>query len=149
MSETFNREKLRAELVRDEGRRQYPYRDTVGKLTIGCGWNLDDNGLPDDVIDVLLDRAIDHAVQAVEAIEPRWQGLTPERQRVLVNMAFNLGPLKLALFKKFWAAVGEYLSGGDASALDRAAGHMLDSLWAKQVGARAHRLAYMMRSHQG
>jgi hypothetical protein len=33
---------LRKELVRDEGLRLRPYRDSVGKLSIGIGRNLDD-----------------------------------------------------------------------------------------------------------
>ena len=53
---------LKAELTRDEGLRLQPYRDSVGKLTIGVGHNLDANGityaaamqiLEDDILNVM------------------------------------------------------------------------------------------------
>ncbi len=37
--------RLRQMLIRHEGLRRKPYRDTVGKLTIGAGRNLDDVGI--------------------------------------------------------------------------------------------------------
>ena len=36
-----------------EGRRQFPYYDTCGKLTIAVGRNFTDRGLADDEIDYL------------------------------------------------------------------------------------------------
>ena len=146
MSETFDRAKLYVELERDEGRRARAYRDSLGVLTVGIGFNLEANDLPDDVIDRLFDVSIDRAVLDLDALEPRWRDMTPDRQRVLLNMAFNLGRKRLSGFKRFLAAIGEYLDGDDASALDRAAAEMLDSDWAVQVGARAKRLAARMRS---
>ena len=67
-----------------------------------------------------------------------WRGLDDVRQRVLVNMAFNLGITRLLGFKNTLAAMqaGNYAD---------AAKGMLDSKWATQVGARATRLAAMMR----
>ena len=49
----MNRDRLRAQLVLHEGSRLKPYRDTVGKLTIGIGRNLDDVGLSEDEVDYL------------------------------------------------------------------------------------------------
>lgn len=40
--------KLERELTRDEGLRLKPYHDSVGKLTIGIGRNLGDNGIIED-----------------------------------------------------------------------------------------------------
>jgi lysozyme len=40
-----NRKKLLTELIDDEDIRLKPYRDTVGKLTIGIGRNLYDRGI--------------------------------------------------------------------------------------------------------
>ena len=70
---------------------------------------------------------------------PWARALSPERQAVLVNMAFNLGIAGLLAFKRMLAACerGEYAA---------AAREMLDSVWAKQVGARAVRLAEQMRT---
>ena len=130
---------LRKELSRDEGRRRKPYKDSEGILTIGVGWNLEAHGLPEDVIDRLLDLGIEQAEQALDKIWPRWRMLTPVRQRVLANMAFNLGETRLRKFKRMWAALGkaDYRTASE---------EMLDSKWAKQVGVRATRLAKRMRA---
>ena len=64
--------------------------------------------------------------------------LSPNRQRALVDMAFNLGRTRLAGFKAMWAA----LERGDYHA---AAVEALNSKWARQVGPRAQRIAKMIR----
>ena len=61
------------------------------------------------------------------------------RQRVLVNMAFNLGLGGLATFRSMLGCVA-------AQDCDGAAGAMEASVWYTQVGARAHRLTLAMRS---
>ncbi len=142
---SFDRTKLRAELERDEGRRTRAYRDSEGIWTVGVGWNLEANALPDDVIDRLLDLSIDQAALTLDVLEPRWRALDEERQLVMLNMSFNLGAGRLAGFRRFWAAISDYLDSGAAKALDRAADEMLASKWAKQVGPRADRLARRMR----
>jgi len=60
------------------------------------------------------------------------------RQRVVIDMAFNIGVPRLTGFKKMWAAIhcGDY---------EEAALEMMDSKWARQVGRRAERLSDMMR----
>lgn len=136
--DTFNLLKLKAELERDEGRRSKPYEDTEGILTIGVGWNLEERGLPQDIIDRLFDLSISEAERDAMALFPQFGDLDTARQRVLVNMAFNLGRTRLSGFKKMIAAV----HGGD---YETAADEMLDSKWARQVGKRAERLADMMR----
>ncbi len=76
-----NLQKLYAELERDEGLRLKPYRDTVGKQTIGVGHNLDAKPiseraasciLEDDVADVhgpALDEQRAH--RPAPGVEPR------------------------------------------------------------------------------
>ena len=63
--------------------------------------------------------------------------LNEVRQRVLVDMAFNMGIVGLLSFKRTLATIqaGDY---------QQAATMMLDSRWAGQVGQRAERLAHMM-----
>ena len=130
--------KLKAELTRDEGYRKLPYKDTVGKLTIGVGRNLDDVGLSAPEIDILLTNDIKRVVGELSAAFEWFGGLSDARQRVLANMCFNLGIARLRGFKKMLAA----MQAGD---VETAAKEMLDSTWAKQVGARATRLADMWR----
>lgn len=136
---TFDMPTLLAELKRDEGVRLKPYTDTVGKLTIGVGRNLTDVGISDDECTALLQNDIDKVLAQLDRSLPWWRKLDPVRQRVLVNMAFNMGMTGLLTFKNTLAAVQ---SGSYAAA---AAG-MLASKWATQVGARAERLADMMRT---
>lgn len=70
----------------------------------------------------------------------RWfDHLDPIRQRVMVDMRFNLGPSRFRGFKNMLAAMdkGEYA---------KAAAEMLNSDWAKDVKSRAMRLVLMMSS---
>jgi lysozyme len=133
----MDRDVLTAELIRDEGVRLKPYRDTVGKLTIGVGRNLDDVGITLAEAMVLLGHDITWAVHELETALPWFKDLDPVRQRVLCNMCFNLGLARLLGFRNTLAAVAR----GDYT---QAAIEMMDSKWATQVGDRAKRLAKMM-----
>lgn len=141
----MSRDLLRDQLKRDEGSgpqklgRLLPYKDSVGKLTIGYGRNLDDNGISLAEADALLDHDIDSAIKDLVIRYPWVEALDPIRQACLVNMTFNLGIVRLAGFKNTLAAVQR----GDYAA---AAVGMLESKWASQVGARARRLATQMES---
>lgn len=128
---------LMSDLERDEGRRGKPYKDTEGILTIGVGWNLEANVLPDRVIDLLLRHSIYTAYNDALKLFPKFADLSDNRQRALVNMAFNLGRYRLSGFKKMIAAV-------NAEDWGRASIEMLDSKWARQVGDRAKRLSVLM-----
>jgi lysozyme len=132
-----NYEALKDELVRDEGLRLKPYRDTVGKTTIGVGRNLDDRGLSTDEVHYLLDNDIREVEEELSARLSFWRNLSEVRQRVLMNMAFNLGIDGLLTFRNTLKAVEE-------GRYSDAAKGMMQSKWAKQTGARAVRLAQMM-----
>lgn len=127
------------QLTLHEGRRRKPYKDTVGKLTIGVGRNLDDVGLSDDEIDYLLINDIKRVEDNLDKNLPWWRGLNTVRQRVLIDMCFNMGIGGLMGFKNTL----ENIRKGNYSA---ASAGMLKSLWAKQVKGRATRLAEMMRT---
>jgi len=133
---TYDTAALQAELTRDEAEKLKPYVDTVGKTSIGIGRNLTDVGISHDEALYLYGNDVNRAEALLDRNLPWWRQLDDVRQRVLVNMAFNLGG-KLLQFKNTMAAVQRH----DWQA---ARDGMLDSLWAKQVGQRAQRLAYMM-----
>lgn len=133
-----HRDIVRAQLRIDEGVRAKPYRDSVGKLTIGVGRNLDDVGLRPDEIALCLENDIAAAEADARVLFEGFDRLSANRRAVLVNMAFNLGRDRLAGFKKFRAAV-------DARHYALAAEEMLDSRWAQQVGIRAIRLSHQMK----
>ena len=137
---------LISELRRDEGVRRSIYLDSVGIKTIGVGHNIAAHPLPDGFIPPLTDEQIDGLLASdlllvfsgLDAHIGWWRTLSYARQRVLANMAFNLGINGLLGFKNTLQKIkdGDY---------DGAATGMLSSKWAGQVGDRAKRLAKMMR----
>ena len=152
----MNIEILKSELICDEGFRAMPFLNESGKLVTGIRRNLDDCPLTPDEIAVvghdgrsekitleaasyLLGNDIKRACEALNRALPWWRQLDEVRRRVLVNMAFDLGIHRL---RGFHTALGWIRQGHYASA----AGEMLLSVWAEQVGDRASRLARMMRT---
>lgn len=147
----IDRNVLRQALVQAEGRRLRPYLDCCGKywrdctcgaqgkLTIGVGRNLDDEGISVVESDVLLDNDIDRVLQQCGAAFSWFDALDGVRQAVLANMAFNLGIGGLESFTHMLAAV----AAGDYTG---AAQQMRQSKWATQVGARAAMLAAHMET---
>lgn len=125
---------LRSQLQRDEGLRVRPYVDSAGKITIGYGHNLSDNGIPITTADALLDFDITIANADLFSHVDWAYTLSPARQCVLLNMTFNMGIGGLLEFRKFLAA----MKSGDWAT---AAREMLNSQWAEEVGPRAHRLS--------
>ena len=83
--------RLEAQLVKHEGLRLVPYTDTVGKLTIGVGHNLDDKGLSPEAIAFILEKDIDDAEYDARSLFPNFDDLSDARKAVLIQMAFNLG----------------------------------------------------------
>jgi lysozyme len=137
---TEDRAKLRAQLVRHEALKLKPYVDTVGRLTIGVGRNLDDQGINEDEAFYLLSGDIDRVIRGLLARYPGWfPTLDPVRQATLVNMGVNLGLGGLAGFTRMLDAIAR----GDYA---RAADEMTASKWATQVGMRAGELAVQMRT---
>jgi lysozyme len=134
----MNIDLLAQELTRDEGSRSKVYVDTVGKNTVGVGRNLDDVGLSDDEILMLLKNDIDRVLAELDRVLPWFRSMTDNRQRCLANMSFNLGLPTLLQFKATLGAM-------QAGRYDEASAGMMDSKWARQVGQRAVRLAQIMR----
>lgn len=130
--------KLVEQLIDHEGEKLFPYVDTVGKTTVGVGRNLTDVGISKEESRILLANDIKKVVAGLDAALPWWDSLSEARQRVLADMAFNLGLKGLLGFKNTLALIqrGDY---------DEAADNMLLSKWATQVGRRATTLAGMMR----
>lgn len=134
--------KLHRLIERHEGRVHHAYEDSLGYLTIGVGHLIDrrkGGKLPDPIVDILLEHDIQEHKKDMLAALPWANDLDEVRQAVLVDMAFNLGVNGLLGFKNTLESVrtGQYT---------KAAGQMLQSKWAKQVGSRATRLAMMMET---
>jgi lysozyme len=133
---------LRDQLIRDEGDIPHAYQDSLGYWTIGVGRLIDarkGGGLSKEEREFLLDNDIKAKTAELLKAAPWVSKLDEVRQAVLLNMAFNLGVPGLLKFKNTLAMVqsGEYEAASKA---------MLKSLWAKQVGKRAERLALQMET---
>lgn len=154
MAPTYDRSIMIAELRRDEGERLKAYKDTVGKWTIGVGRNLDDVGtapLTRTVADIkakgitatesatLLGYDLDRVDADLDKRLPWWRGLDPVRQRVMVNMCFNLGIGGLCGFVNTLRMIQQHR-------YTEAANNMMLSKWAQQVKGRANRLSGMMKT---
>lgn len=133
----IDRSAMMRQLRLHEGERLKPYRCTAGKLTIGIGRNLEDRGITAEESAYLLGNDIDGFYAALLKALPWVANLDEVRQRVLLDMAFNLGIVGLLGFKNTLATIqaGNYAKAGPM---------MLQSKWAGQVGKRAERLSTMM-----
>jgi len=127
------------QIKRDEGLRLKPYKDTVGKLTIGIGRNLDDVGISEAEANYLLGNDVAKATSAIRQTLPWADDLNEARMGVLVNMAFNMG---IAGLLKFPGMLGKLQRG----LYEEAAAEMVDSAWYHQVGERAKRLVTQMQT---
>lgn len=135
---------LRSELRRDEGLpggkpALKPYRDTTGHLTIGFGRNLDDVGITPEEANAMLDHDIAIAIGSLSARLRWFDQVDHVRQRVLINMAFNLGIEGLLGFRKMLAALM-------VKDHETAARELETSKYFTQVGQRGPRLARMLRT---
>jgi len=143
---------LREMLIRHEGLRLRPYKDTRDLWTIGVGWNMK-NELPEDIkaclnltgsitqdmADRLLNISIDMAVRQCRAIFTNFDKFSDNRQAALADWIFNVGAGTAMKFKKMISAIvqGEW---------ERAADELQDSKWFSQVGVRGPELCGMIRN---
>lgn len=131
--------KLKDQLKRHEGFVKNPYKDSVGKITIGYGRNLEDVGISASEAEYLLDNDIRKATVLFNRVFGDFGHLNQARKDVLINMIFNMGLNRVKRFKKTLYHVAH-------SHFDKAADEMLDSLWARQVKGRAKELSEQMRT---
>lgn len=134
----------------DEGFKNRVYDDKTGKdviipsggaATIGIGINLKTTLMPREVARhwcavCCCDLDAGLSVGRYGSI---YCQLDDARQFALINMAFNMGLSRLQEFRKTW----EWLRQGK---FGRASAEALDSLWSRQVGSRADRIAFVIRT---
>ena len=139
----MNIDQLRDTLKIDEGVKYEIYNDHLGYPTFGIGHLVvesdEEHGKPvgtsvsEDRVNAVFDKDVAVMVDEAKKIFPNLDTLPEEAQQVIVNMTFNMGRPGLSQFKKF-------IAGVNAGDWNKAAVEMMDSRWAKQVGARAERL---------
>ena len=148
-------------LMFNEGCKLKSYRDTVGKLTIGIGRNLDDNPLTieeqcyvghncrtlfisNEQAAYLCRNDLKRVRADLDRELPWWRDLNPDRQFVMIDLCFNLGignrqkKTKLLSFTNTLSLIAQ-------GYYENAAENLLKSKYAKQVGARAQRNAYCLK----
>lgn len=130
--------RFKRQMEAHEGKRGTVYVDSVGKVSIGIGRNLDDVGMSEDEITLFFLNDVARAEHLLSTMLPWAAQLDEIRYRVLLDMAFNMGG-RLLQFKQTLSSIKR----GDYS---EAASLMLQSKWATQVKSRAIRLAAMMRT---
>lgn len=130
---------LAAELIKKhEGLMLKPYKCTAGKLTIGYGRNLEDNGISQYEADTMLYNDMQKCY--AECVKfSFWNKLGEIRQAALLDMCYNLGITRLRNFKKMLSAL-------EKEDYKTAAKEALDSTWAKQVKGRATELAKIIET---
>lgn len=120
-----------AKLKEHEGRRLKPYHDTVGKLTIGYGRNLDDVGISVEEAEFLFESDLERATALCRYHFPWFDKLDPVRQDVIVNLTFNMGIGGIKGFKRMIAAI-------ESENWSQAAWELSNSRWKEQVGKERH-----------
>lgn len=138
-----NMELLEAQLAIDEGVRLKPYVDTAGKITAGIGHNMSDSLLSMDLVQKWLKEDIQTSIEDLDKYLPWWRSMTEPRQRVLINMCFNMG---IGNEKKGLLSFKNTLNYMKNRDYEKASQGMLASKWADQVHDRAKRLAKIMRN---
>lgn len=126
-------------LRRHDGVKNTLYKCTSDKWTIGVGRNLEDVGLSEEEIDMLLLNDIVRTKELMDDYIPWHRDLDEVRQEALINFVFNVGIGTTMKFKNAMAALEEH-------DYDTAATEMLDSNWAKQVGSRAEEVTQMIKT---
>lgn len=127
------------QLIKHEGIRLKPYRCPAGKLTIGIGRNLDDNGISEiEAYHLCMTDVLCAEADLINNLA-YFQKLSKARQEVLINLCFNMGINRLLKFNLFLGAL-------EAGLWSDAARELLNSKYAQQVGKRAIELAEQIKS---
>lgn len=133
----------RAALAQDtadaEGLRLKAYQDPLGVWSIGYGTNLQELTIDRGLATRWLASKLAESERECERF-PWYAGLSPKRQRALVELTYNLGMPRLTGFTKMLQAMSE-------RKYDDAARELLNSKWASQVGTRrSTRIAELIRN---
>lgn len=132
----FNLSDFEIQLINHEGLKLKPYIDTVGKKTIGIGWNIDDRPIRTDEAILRMRNDLKECSKYLEKYE--WfNKLNLNRKNVLIEMVFNLGQTRFEQFKNMIEAIKN-------GYFKKSSEEMLNSKWAQQVKSRAVLLAKQM-----
>ena len=131
-------DKLKTILKQAEGLSLKPY-DDMGDMSIGHGRNLTQIGISPIVADLMLGEDITRCWSECNKSYRFFSKLDQVRKESLVELNFNMGQTRLALFRKMLGALakGDWAKGAE---------ELLDSQYARQLPARAKRIAEQLRT---
>ena len=130
--------KLIESIKRHEGYRDEVYLDSKGLPT--CGWGhllWVGSKVPKEAVEAFFKQDLADALVSYHDLSFQHRKQLQDsrtRQRVVIEMLFNMNLQKVLQFKKFWAAV-------DSGDWTEAKKELLDSKWHRDVGKRAEELA--------
>ncbi len=137
----MNIQQLLKELEDEEGFKSHAYRDHLGFWTIGIGTLIDERkggGITKEEALYLARNRIADRISELDRRIPWWRELSEARQRVLIQMAFQLGTEGLLKFRNMLAA----LKAGEWS---KAREEAMRSDWARyDTPSRAWKLASIL-----
>ncbi len=125
-------------IKRNEGLRLKPYQCSAGKLTLGYGRNIEDNGISLDEAEFLLSSDIRSVTEEIRRLIPDFDSLELPQKTALIDMGFNLGITRLSKFKKMLVAI-------NVRDFKTAAMEMLDSNYANQLPNRSSKNAELIQ----
>lgn len=128
---------IESQIIAHEGERLKLYKCGAGKLTIGVGRNIEDNGIRKDESELMFRNDLNEAVtDLINFLGPSfWEAISEGRRRALTDLRFNLGPNRFRGFARMIRAC-RY---GDWK---MAAYELTDSLWWRQVQDSRKTLLY-------
>jgi len=129
--------RVKKSLIIHEGLNHFPYLDSVGKVTIGIGYNLTDRGIDSEWINSQFNLDVQYFYNQLCEF-PWYHLLNEDRQIILIDMAF-MGWKRFLEFEKMIEAL-------DRRDYETAANEMLESKWAEEVKGRAALLAEGIRT---
>ena len=142
-------DKMIERVKKHEGYSEKPYRDTVCKVTIGYGRNIEDNPFSveelcalfkgvdwhskkdaEDWAEILMRSDLENVESELNATLTMWPQCSKDQQTVLIDLGFNIGIAGLVSFKGMLEAI-------DNEEPTIAAYELLNSRYARQTKTRA------------
>jgi lysozyme len=121
-----------------EGFKAKVYKCPEGKLTIGYGFNIEDNNLPLKVADFWLEYLVlNEFIPELKTIFKNFENFTENQKIALTDMLYNLGKTR---FLKFRNTIN-YINFG---LWQKASQEILNSKWARQVKNRAFAVSELL-----
>ena len=142
-------EKLRQQLVIDEGVKYEIYNDHLGYATFGVGHLVLESdpeygselgtSISESRVIEAFEQDCENVLRDCNILYENFEDLPEEVKQIVANMMFNMGRPRLSKFKGMKRGV-------DAEDWNAAADEMVDSAWYRQVTNRAERLVERMRN---